>query len=172
MIQSYLINFHTELSNCSTGEQTTNFRSWTERFTHQTRWRILCGRSGYHEIIYKFHGTGVALKELIYTWDSHVCARTHHSVALSHPCLRFESCLSYVIKLAKSFCQEIELALGHARRTLRGSSRVAHHWNQGPNVSAHHTCIPLVYKYISIYFLDFLDRCTVCIVLCRDVYSV
>ena len=28
-----------------------------------------------------FTGKGVALKELIYTWNSHVCVRTHPSIA-------------------------------------------------------------------------------------------
>ena len=45
-----------------------------------------------------FTGKGAALKELIYSWNSHhVCAQTHPCIALTHQCLRLESCSCYEI---------------------------------------------------------------------------
>ena len=64
----------------------------------------------------KLHGKGISLKELIYTCNSHFCARTHPSIALTHPCLCLGSCSCY--EMNKMIFQVIKLVLCHAQWTL------------------------------------------------------
>ena len=102
-------------------------REWSD--LHQRRRRFLCGRSGLHEIISKFHGKGCFEGTHLHM-NSHVCARTQTSIALIHSCLRGESCSCY--EISKMICQVIKLALGHTLWTLHVASCVALQWNYGP----------------------------------------
>ena len=111
MIRPYLFNVHTELNrakqNISGAIYTRGGGSCAGGLPNMKSFR-------------SFTGKGVALKELIYTWNSHVCVRNsvcgtlclcaelcvrnsrvcvriHSNIALTHPCLCLESCSCYEI---------------------------------------------------------------------------
>ena len=69
MIRPYLINVHTELNNCSTTEQMTNFRSRTEQFTPEETEVLVWEVHAQHDIIFDrirccFEGTNLHIELL------------------------------------------------------------------------------------------------------------